>query len=165
MDVRETLLCSTLLPIDPSYCSHYQACIIILIIFDGLSSSFETLCCRCVCIVLFFSYTYLGHISHDGFTSLLPGSLYFMYSPITRFLLIITFCTWFVCHLPLRIISMSLHYSDVIMGAMSSLITSLTSVYSTVHSCADKENIKAPRHWPLCGEFTRDRWIPRTNGQ
>ena len=25
-----------------------------------------------------------------------------------------------------------------------------------------KENIKAPRHWPLCGEFTGDRWISRT---
>ena len=23
-----------------------------------------------------------------------------------------------------------------------------------------KENIKAPRHWPLCGEFTGHRWIP-----
>ena len=22
------------------------------------------------------------------------------------------------------------------------------------------ENIKAPRHWPLWGEFTGDRWIP-----
>ena len=28
-----------------------------------------------------------------------------------------------------------------------------------------KINIKAPRHWPLCGEFIGDRWIPRTNGQ
>ena len=28
-----------------------------------------------------------------------------------------------------------------------------------------KVNIKAPRHWPLCGEFTGDRWISRTNGQ
>ena len=28
-----------------------------------------------------------------------------------------------------------------------------------------KENIKAPRHWPLCREFTGDRWIPRTNDQ
>ena len=28
-----------------------------------------------------------------------------------------------------------------------------------------KENIKAPRHWPLCGEFTSGRWIPRQNGQ
>ena len=28
-----------------------------------------------------------------------------------------------------------------------------------------KENNKAPRHWPLWGEFTDDRLIPRTNGQ
>ena len=28
-----------------------------------------------------------------------------------------------------------------------------------------KENIKAPRHWPLYGEFIGDRWIPRKNGQ
>ena len=28
-----------------------------------------------------------------------------------------------------------------------------------------KENIKAPRHWPLCREFSGDRWIPHTNGQ
>ena len=29
----------------------------------------------------------------------------------------------------------------------------------------NQESIKAPRHWPLCGEFTGDRWIPRTKGQ
>ena len=28
-----------------------------------------------------------------------------------------------------------------------------------------KENTKAPRHWPLCREFTGHWWIPRTNGQ
>ena len=28
-----------------------------------------------------------------------------------------------------------------------------------------KESIRAPCHWPLCGEFTWDGWIPRTNGQ
>ena len=28
-----------------------------------------------------------------------------------------------------------------------------------------KENIKAPRHWPLSGELTGHRWIPRTKGQ
>ena len=28
-----------------------------------------------------------------------------------------------------------------------------------------KENIKAPHHWPLWGEFTVDQWIPRTKGQ
>ena len=27
------------------------------------------------------------------------------------------------------------------------------------------ENIKTRRHWPLWGEFTVDRWIPRTKGQ
>ena len=28
-----------------------------------------------------------------------------------------------------------------------------------------KENIKAPRYWPLWGESTGDRWIPLTKGQ
>ena len=28
-----------------------------------------------------------------------------------------------------------------------------------------KENFKAPRHWPLWGEFAGDRWIPCTKGQ
>ena len=47
------------------------------------------------------------------------------------------------------------HYYDVIMGAIASQITSLAVVYSTVYSAQIKENIKAPRHWPLCGEFYR----------
>ena len=42
------------------------------------------------------------------------------------------------------------------MGAIASQITSLTIVYSTVYSDADQRNIKPPRHWPLCGEFTGD---------
>ena len=57
------------------------------------------------------------------------------------------------------------HYSDVIMDTVSSQITSLTIVYLTVNSAQIKENIKAPRHWPLCGEFTGDQLIPCTNGQ
>ena len=41
------------------------------------------------------------------------------------------------------------------MSVMASQITSLTIVYSTVFFKAQiKENIKAPRHWPLWGEFT-----------
>ena len=40
------------------------------------------------------------------------------------------------------------HYNGVIMGVMTSQITSLTIVYSTVYSDADQRNIKAPRHWP-----------------
>ena len=46
------------------------------------------------------------------------------------------------------------HYIDVIMTTMASQITSLTVVYLTVYSDADQRNIKAPRHLPLCGEFT-----------
>ena len=42
---------------------------------------------------------------------------------------------------------------------------SLTIVYSTFIQTQIKEDIKAPRHWPLCGKFTGDLWIPRTNGQ
>ena len=57
------------------------------------------------------------------------------------------------------------HYNDVIMCAMASQITSFTIIYSTVYAGADKKKIKAPRHWPLCEEFTGDRWIPRTKGQ
>ena len=57
------------------------------------------------------------------------------------------------------------HNGDVIMGLMASQITSFTIVYSTVIQAQIKENIKAPRHRPLCGKFTGHRWIPRTNGQ
>ena len=39
-------------------------------------------------------------------------------------------------------------------------------IYIYTHTCTYtytqtyfKENIKAPRHWPLCVEFTGDRWI------
>ena len=51
----------------------------------------------------------------------------------------------------------SLHYySDVIMGAIASPLFTETFIREQI-----KENIKAPRHWPLWGEFTGDRWIPR----
>ena len=41
-----------------------------------------------------------------------------------------------VVHSPMSVITM--HYDDVIMGAMASQITSLTIVYSTVYSGADQ---------------------------
>ena len=47
------------------------------------------------------------------------------------------------------------HYSDVIMNTMAAHITSITSVYLTVYKGADHRK----HHWPLCGEFTSDRWI------
>ena len=45
----------------------------------------------------------------------------------------------------------STHYSDVLMGAMESQITSLTIVYPIVYSDADQRQHQAPHHWPLCG--------------
>ena len=42
------------------------------------------------------------------------------------------------------------------MDTMASQITSLTIVYLTVYTGADQENIKAPRHWLLCGERERE---------
>ena len=56
------------------------------------------------------------------------------------------------------------HYIDVIMGAIACQITSLAIVFSTVYQTQIKENIKVPRHWPLC-ILHRPRWIPGTNGQ
>ena len=49
------------------------------------------------------------------------------------------------------------HYSDVIMSAMASQVTMFTQPFMQV---LIKENINAPRHWPLWGEL-----IPRTKGQ
>ena len=49
------------------------------------------------------------------------------------------------------------HYSDVIMA--SRLFT------QPLIQAQIKENIKAPRHWPLWGESTGGRWIPLTKGQ
>ena len=61
--------------------------------------------------------------------------------------------------------TLSTYYSDVKRSAMTSQITGVSIVYSTVCSAQTKENIKAPRHWPLLGEFTGDRRISRTKGQ
>ena len=58
-----------------------------------------------------------------------------------------------------------IHYSDVIMGAMrlkspGSRMFTLPFVRAQI-----KDNIKAPRYWPLWWEFTCDRWIPSAKGQ
>ena len=51
------------------------------------------------------------------------------------------------------------------MSVLAFQITGVSFVNSIVGSGADKENIKAPRHWLLYVEFSGDRWIPRTKGQ
>ena len=40
------------------------------------------------------------------------------------------------------------------MSAIASNITGVSLVCSTVSQVQVKENNKAPRHWPLLGEFT-----------
>ena len=69
----------------------------------------------------------------------------------------------------------NLHYSDVIMGAMASLIISVTSVYSTAHSGADQRKhqssasldfvhrrpVNSPHKWPVtrkCFHLMTSSW-------
>ena len=57
------------------------------------------------------------------------------------------------------------HYSDVIMGAIASQITSPTIVYSTVYSDADQRKHQSSASLTFVWGINRDRWIPRPNGQ
>ena len=51
------------------------------------------------------------------------------------------------------------------MSAMASQIKFRYCLLNRLFKAQSKENIKAPRHWPLWGEFTGDRWISHTKGQ
>ena len=51
------------------------------------------------------------------------------------------------------------------MSAMASKITGVSIFSQPLIQAQIKENIKAPRHWPLWGEFAGDRENPRTKGQ
>ena len=57
----------------------------------------------------------------------------------------------------------TVHYSDV-MSVMASQITGVSIACSSVCTGVDQGNIKAPRHWPLWGESTGDRWFPSQKG-
>ena len=58
------------------------------------------------------------------------------------------------------------HCSDKIMRARWRLKSPASPLFAQLLAQAQiKENIKAPRYWPLWGEFTGHRWIPRTRGQ
>ena len=61
--------------------------------------------------------------------------------------------------------SRNLHYSDVIMTRWCLKSPASRLFVQPFIRAQIKENIKAPRHWPLCGEFTGHRWIPHTKGQ
>ena len=55
------------------------------------------------------------------------------------------------------------HYNDVIMSVSNH--QPHDCVLNCLFKAQIKENINAPRHWPLWGEFTGDRWIARTKVQ
>ena len=57
-----------------------------------------------------------------------------------------------------RLQEIAIHYGDV--KSLASRLFTQPFIQAQI-----KENIKAPRHWPLCGEFTGERWIPRTKVQ
>ena len=57
------------------------------------------------------------------------------------------------------------HYCDVIMGSMASQITSLTLVYSTVHSGTDQRKHQSSPSLAFVRGINRRRWIPRAKGQ
>ena len=67
--------------------------------------------------------------------------------------------------LPAQPVMTNLHYSDVIMGVMTSQITSLTVVYSTVYSGTDQRKYQSSAslsfvrgiHRPVTGEFPAQR--------
>ena len=64
-------------------------------------------------------------------------------------------------HVSLQIV----HYNCVMMATMASQ-SPISRLFAQLFVQVQfKENIKAPRHWPLWGEVTGDRWIPRTKGQ
>ena len=56
--------------------------------------------------------------------------------------------------------SFHFHYNDVMLSAMTSQITSLTIVYSTVYSGADKRKYQGFESLAFVWGFTGDRWIP-----
>ena len=51
------------------------------------------------------------------------------------------------------------------MSAMAFQIAGVSIICLPFAHALIKENIKAPRHWPLWGESTGDQWIPLTKGQ
>ena len=63
--------------------------------------------------------------------------------------------------------STTLHYNDVITSAIASQITSRPHdcLLNRLFKRRSKKTSKAPRNWPLWGEFSGDRWICHTKGQ
>ena len=70
-----------------------------------------------------------------------------------------------VLSVPLLLLQRSRHYTDVIMTATASQITSLTFVYSTVYSDADQRKHQSSASLAFVSGIHGDWWIPHTKGQ
>ena len=69
------------------------------------------------------------------------------------------------CQHFMGLLILCIHYSDIIMSTMASQITGVSILCITVYPgvrAQIKENIKAPHHWPLWGEYTGDHKGPVT---
>ena len=112
----------------------------------------------CAVIYLCFERNRPWHLHEDNLWRCSQSKYTPLYQFPSRWLYtLVTILVWSQIH----------HYSDVIMGMMAFQITNLTIVYSTLYPLFRRSSkfIKAPRHWLLWGEFTGDRWIPRSQGQ
>ena len=87
----------------------------------------------------------------------------------TRHTKIYLFCNWDVMVYANMwrdwIIKMITHYGDVIMGTITSQITSLTIVYSTVYSDADQRKHQSSASLAFVRGIHRGQVNSRTNGQ
>ena len=72
------------------------------------------------------------------------------------------FLTKIYIELNLAVLFSLTHYDDVLMGAMASLITSLTVAYSTIYSDADQRKYQSSTSLAFVWGIHRG---PRTNGQ
>ena len=101
---------------------------------------------------------YDQHAAKDSSCPKRPGHHRISLHPSVRVLQLVALYIW-------KIDRKVHHYSDVIwVWWLLKLPASRLFTQSFVQAQI-KENIKAVRHWPLWGEFTGDRWIPRTKVQ
>ena len=105
------------------------------------------------------------HINHQHQAIVVCWSQSFEWITFTH--ITIWLCTSLYIHTPSKTHCTETwdNYTDVIMGAIASQITSLTIVYSTVYSDADQRKHQSSASLAFVWGIHRDRWIPRTNGQ
>ena len=115
-----------------------------------------SLCDECVDVMKWCPLFYISLISKTIssilFIQVLQAAVYSQQQQV---------CDLLTCGCP----SLSVHYNDVIMGAIASQITSLTIVYSIVYSDADQRKHQSSASLAFVRGIHRDRWIHRTNGQ